>query len=152
MDYQCHIEMKAPGNALAIRFVTSVKEIPVHIGDAYAKLGAFCAEKKVELTGAPYAAYYNMDMDALDTEAGFPVASPVQGRGDIKAVTIQGGKAAITIHTGPYTAMQPAYEAILKYIAEKNEKPTSVVYEFYLNDPQTVAPADLKTQIVFMLQ
>jgi len=39
-------------------------------------------EKPLE---AAFAAYYNMDMENLDVEMGFPVAKPLAGRGEIKA-------------------------------------------------------------------
>ena len=45
----------------------------------------------------PFAAYYNMDMSALDVEAGFPVSKNLPGKDNIKAGKIDGGSPGMLV-------------------------------------------------------
>ncbi len=101
--------------------------------------------------GAPFAAYYNMDMQDLDVELGFPVPKELPGKDEIKAGHLPGGKYAVVLHTGPYDQVGPAYEALAKWVAEKGYQATGVAYEVYLNDPGQTKPEDLQTQVMFPL-
>jgi effector-binding domain-containing protein len=102
--------------------------------------------------GAPFVVYYNMDMQNLDVEIGFPVSRSLSEQGNIQAGQIFGGKFATCLFIGPYSEVGSAYDALTKFVADKGFDPTGVAYEFYLNDPQTVKPAELQTQIYFPLK
>jgi effector-binding domain-containing protein len=60
------------------------------------------------LSGMHLAAYFNLDMNALDVEAGFPVARRFEGKDDIKPGVISGGKFLSTIHIGSYDSVKLA--------------------------------------------
>ncbi len=102
--------------------------------------------------GAPFVAYFNMDMQNLDIEIGFPVSHPLAGQGNIQPNQIFGGKLATCLYVGPYSDVGPAYDALTKFVKDKGVEATGVAYEFYLNDPQTVQPSELQTQIYFPLK
>jgi len=103
-------------------------------------------------SGPPFAAYYNMDMEALDVEAGFPVARELMGSGDVEARVIPAGRAATRVHVGPYGEMQESYEELTAWMAGEGLEPAGMVYEFYLNDPSSTPPEELETMIVFPLK
>jgi len=103
-------------------------------------------------SGAPFSAYYNMDMDNLDVEMGFPVAKPLAGKGEIKAGEIPAGKQVSCVHKGPYNQMEPVYNALLQWIEENGQTSTGVSYEFYYNSPLEVPESELLTKIVFPLK
>jgi effector-binding domain-containing protein len=85
--------------------------------------------------GMPFGAYFNLDMAALDVEAGFPVAKKIEGRNEIKSGVIPGGKFISTIHVGSYDSVKPAYDTLAKWAEDNGYEPTGVAYEYYLNDP-----------------
>ncbi len=101
--------------------------------------------------GMPFAAYYNMDMQNLDVEIGFPVSRPLPERGEMKSGTLHAGKIAATLHIGPYDTVGPAYEALTKFVEANGCAPTGVAYEYYFSGPET-PPEQIQTQIVFPLK
>jgi len=152
MDFQCEIKEQSPQPTLSIRTRTPVDNLPQLLGESYGKIAGYLAELGSQPAGAPFAVYYNMDMQDLDVEIGFPVAEPVLSKGDIQASQVPGGKQAIALHTGPYGEIGPAYEALTQFAKEQGCEPTGVSYEFYLNDPQETPPGQLRTQIIFPLK
>jgi effector-binding domain-containing protein len=106
----------------------------------------------VQPAGPPFAAYYNMDMQDLDVEIGFPVKEAVQGEGEIEAGAIPGGKYASCLYTGPYENFELPYNALTAWLKEKGQQGIGVSYEFYLNDPEHTPQDKLQTQILFPLK
>jgi len=102
-------------------------------------------------SGAPFAAYYNMDMEDLDVEAGFPVPKMLTGKNDITPGEIPAGKYAVCLHVGPYGEAAPAYNVLMDWIKENGYTPTGVAYEFYLNDPSQTPETELQTKIMLPL-
>ena len=152
MSYNCQLIEREEQTVLSIRTHAAVKDIPTVLGRAYGAIAQYLEELGESPSGAPFTGYYNMDMQNLDLEIGFPVASKLTGRGEIQSGHIPGGKVAATIYTGPYNAIEPAYNALTAYIQENEYKPTGVAYEFYLNDPGETPAEELQTQIAFPLQ
>ena len=63
------------------------------------------------------------------------MTKPIEGKGNILAETIPGGKFLSTIHEGPYDSVEPAFNAMSKYAKANGLEPTGVAYEYYLNNP-----------------
>ena len=152
MSYQCELRDLPVQPTLTIRARTSVQNLPELIGKSYGDIAQYLAQLGQYPAGAPFAAYYNMDMQNLDVELGFPVSKELPGKGEIKSGRIPAGKFATVLHAGPYDKVGPAYEALTKWIAEKGYEPAGVAYEVYLNDPDETKPEDLKTQVMFPLK
>jgi len=152
MPYECELLDRPAQAALVSRAVTPVSELPAVLGRAYGAIAQYMAESGVDPAGPPFVAYYNVDMQALDIEAGFPVARRVPGRGEIEASEIPGGRSAACMHVGPYDEVGPAYQALSRWIAEHAFTPTGVAYEYFLDDPAEVRPAELRTQVVMPLR
>jgi effector-binding domain-containing protein len=102
--------------------------------------------------GAPFVVYYNMDMQDLDVEAGYPVSQALTGKAEVQAGNLPAGMVATCDYSGPITEMGPAYEVLTQWIKDNSYEATGVVYEFYLNDPAETLPQHLRTQIVFPLK
>ena len=134
-----------------IRTRSSVRNLPATLGDAYGKIMAYLGEKGVYPSYAGFVGYFNMDMEDLELEIGFPVNQPVEGSGEILFSEIPACKAATTVHHGPYDELSTAYDALNKLIEEQGETASGIAYEFYLNDPREVAPEELQTEIVLPL-
>ncbi len=135
--------------ALAIRTVTPVEILPQFFGPAYSCIMQHLTTLGEYPAGMPYGLYFNMDMSALDVEAGFPVAKELPGNEEIKCVTIPGGKYISTIHRGAYDAVAPAYDALTAYAKENQLEPTGLAYEYYLNDPGSGPDVIAETEIRF---
>lgn len=112
-----------------------MKDLPYVFGRALAAIAQYQEELGEFPSGAPFAGYFNMDMQNLDVEIGFPVANQLAGQGEIQSGNIPGGEAATAMHTGPYNTIEPAYNALPTFIQEKGYETTGVAYEFYLHDP-----------------
>lgn len=152
MTFPCEIKEKDPQPTLSIRARTPIQGLPQLLGESYGKIAAYLAELGEEPAGAPFTAYYNMDMHDLDVEVGFPVTKAIQGQGEIQANQVPGGKLGYALHTGRYGDIAPAYDALTQYVKEQGYEPTGVSYEFYLNDPDETPQEQLETQIVFPLK
>lgn len=136
---------------LSIRTRTPVTALPELLGKSYGAIAQYLAELGEYPAGAPFVAYYNMDMDDLDIEIGFPVGKELPGRGDIQSAAIPEGKYAICYYTGPYSELKTPYAALTEWVTQKGYAPKGISYEFYLNDPGETSPEDLQTKIVFPL-
>lgn len=151
MTYQVEKIERPKTHVLSIRTRAAVQDLPNALGEAYAAIGQYMGESGMPPAGPPFVAYYNEDMQDLDLEIGFPVASPIEGKGEIQASEIPGGTFASCLHVGPYIGIEPAYKAVMDWIETEGVDPTGVSYELYLNDPDEVEAADLQTQILFPL-
>jgi len=152
MDFQCEIKERSAQLTLSIRTRTPIDGLPKLLGESYGRIAAYLAELGEEPSGAPFAAYFNMDMQNLDVEIGFPVAKPLNGKDDIRTSEVPGGKLGYALHTGRYADIAPAYDALTQFVLDQGYEPTGVSYEFYLNDPEETPQEKLQTQIIFPLK
>ena len=136
-------------HTLVIRTSTPVGKLSEVMGSSYCEIMQTMGSSGVQPTGPPFAMYHNMDVSNLDVEIGFPVAEKTEGSGRVKAGKLPGGKAAVTLHAGPYEKIEEAYNRLTAFVKEQGLEPESYVYEFYLNDPAETPPEELKTEIYF---
>lgn len=129
-------------------------QIGAKMGEAYAKLYAYIGQKGIQPTGAPFAVYTQYDPNGNTTfEAGMPVASKVEGLGDVVYKEYPAMKVLSTLYKGAYENVTSVYEAMEKYMKEKGMQPTMVAWEVYLTDPAKVKkPEDNQTLIYFPLK
>lgn len=151
MAYQCELINRPAQTVLSIRTRTSIQHLPQVMGQSFGAIAQYLGEIGQQAVGAPFSAYYNMDMQNLDVEIGFPAAK-APGKDNIRASEIPAGKAVSCLHVGPYEASKAAYEALAQWMQANGYESTGVVYEFYLNDPAQTPPEGLQTQIVFPLK
>lgn len=152
MTYHCERIDLQPQPTLAIRTRTAVQDLPQVLGKSYGAIMQHLAEMGEMPHGAPFVAYYNMDMENLDIEIGFPVGKPLSGKDEIQPGEMPAGQYAATLHIGPYNQVEPAYQALTAWVQEHGYEPSGVAYEIYLNDPDETPPAELKTQILFPIK
>ncbi len=152
MSYQIELLELQPQPTLSMRTHTPVSDLPQFLGKAYGSVMQYLSELGELPHGAPFAAYYNMDMENLDIEAGFPVGKPLPAKENILSGEIPGGEYAAGTFTGPYEELSAIYDALNEWMQTNGHEPTGIVYELYLNDPSTVAPQELQTQILFPLK
>lgn len=151
MKHTCIITNEKEINVLKIRTHTSASELANTLGSCYGRIMQHLQEGTIQMSGAPFVIYYNMDMNDLDIEVGIPIASKTTGDGEVTIGVIASGKFLSTIHSGPYETVEKAYQDLGLFIEENNLNPTGLAYEFYLNDPSEVRPEDIQTKIMFPL-
>ncbi|SET16589.1 effector-binding domain-containing protein [Natronincola peptidivorans] len=152
MNYKIELTEEAIQPVLSIRTRTTVDNLSEEIGKAYGVILQYLKEIGEEPLGVAFAAYYNMDMQDLDVEMGFPVSKPLEGKGEIKASEIPGGKQVSCMYKGPYKEMEPTYNAMMQWMKDNGHTATGAAYEFYYNSPMDVPESELLTKIVFPLK
>ena len=152
MDYPCTIREQEPQPYLAIRTRTSMGQMGSVLGESYGAIMAYLGEVGHQPAGAAFAAFHNQDMQDMDVEIGMPTAVQLEGRGKIYGSVIPAGRVAECIYTGSYRQMEPAYQQLAEFVAEKGEEATGVAYEFYIDDPSEKAQEEVRTLIVFPLK
>jgi effector-binding domain-containing protein len=149
MSYVCEIEELPLQPTLSARLRTPVEELPQHLGRIYGALFQYLAELGEPPAGEPFAAYYNLDMKAMDVEIGVAVLRELPAKGELQPGTIPAGRFASTEFTGPYDSLGPAYEALTAFAEAQGVEPSGVAYEFYLNDPSHEPHEEPRTRIMF---
>lgn len=152
MSYICKLEDVNKGYVACIRTRCAAEDIPAVLGEGYGKIMHHLQANGIVPSGVPYTAYFNMDMLDLDIELGIPVPEEVQGSEDVVSGEMPPGKYAVTVFTGPYGELEPAYAALSEWMATNGHVPVGVAYEFYLNDPGNTPPDKLMTKIMFPLK
>ncbi|KUG04772.1 hypothetical protein ASZ90_017911 [hydrocarbon metagenome] len=152
MTFEFDFSEQEAQNIIAIRTRSAAQDLPQVLGKAFGTLLNYINEMGVQATGAPFVGYFNMDMQDLDIEVGFPVAEPLAEKGEIKPGTIPAGKQLSCLYKGPYSQIEPAYNAIMDYAAANNYAWTGACYEFYLNDPADTPESELLTKIVMLIK
>ena len=104
----------------------------------------------VKITG-PFMTIYHDD-DYVEEGADIEVAVPVTGRISIEDPSVEVRnlkplKVASLVHKGSYESIGEAYEKILGYVRDEELEITGPMMDLYLNDPNTVNPDDILTEI-----
>ena len=135
---------------LAIRIRTSMDKLPLVIGESYGQIAQYLQELGQLPAEMPFVCYYNLDMQDLDVEIGFPVAEALPDRNVIKAGKIPAGYVVVCLYRGPYAEMAPVYEEMAAWINANGYQPLGPVYEQYCNGPGW-PESELLTKIVMLV-
>ena len=152
MLYDCEIVEQPAQPTLSIRTRAAVQELPQVLGKGYGAIMQYLGEVGVSPTGHPFVIYYNMDMQDMDIELGFPVLQPLPGKGEVHAARMEAGKVATCLYVGPYADCGPAYEALAQFVKDQGYEATGVAIEYYLNDPSQPPYEEPQTRIVLTLK
>jgi effector-binding domain-containing protein len=148
VDYQ--IESRTlPEQATAVmRTSLPVAGVGEWLQHAYQEVAGHLGRVGAMMTGPPIARYTIHD-DVMDVEAGFPVAQPVTGRGDVVASSLPAGLAAVTTHFGRYEDLGAAYDAVVRWLDEQGHRQAGPHWEIYHTDPvREPDPARWRTDVV----
>ena len=144
--------------------IREVKPIPVvyvhcigdynNVGPAWEKLAKFMKEKKLFSFGQDFIGVSYDDPSVTETgklryDACASVKKEVKPEGEVGYKVLEGGLYAIFRHKGPYSEFSKTYDAIyLQWLPESGyELRDAPPLEFYLNDPDSTRPENLKTDI-----
>ena len=149
---KCEVIEQDVQQVVSVRTRTSVEKMPQVLGEVYGKIINYLKEIGQKPLDYAFTAYYNMDMQDLDIEVGFPVSTPVKGKDDIKPNTIPAGKYAVCLHKGAYNKLESSYHSLMAWVKEQNISISGIAYEFYLNDPSNTPEEELETRIAFPME
>ena len=99
--------------------------------------------------GAPFVIYHDVidEQTTGDIEICVPVAAPFTTADGVVGRELEGGSMATTVHTGPYDQIAPAYHTLTGWVQEHGHEFAGPPREIYLNDPTTVAPEEILTEV-----
>lgn len=136
--------------AYTIKASVKMNEIGSKLGEIYGKITGFLQKNKIEMVGPPFLITHKYTPEALDIEAGLPVASMGKSSGEINATEIKACKAATAIHLGSYEATPATYQAIEEWMKQNNKQIIGAPWEVYITDPGVEKDtAKWQTQIYF---
>lgn len=147
MSYEIKLIDLPDQPTLTMRSVMPVGKLPEFFGKAFGGIMGYLEQLGEYPAGMPFGAYHNLDMTALDVEAGFPVTHKIEGKGEIITGLIPAGKFISTIHIGPYDSVNLAYDALAQWAKENGYELTGLAYEYYLNDPSSDPSIKPETEI-----
>ena len=152
MSYEFQIQQRDAQPAVTIRGNASMEELPAFFERAFGSTMAHIGQAGQHPSGPPFAIYRSQDPTNFDVEAGFPVATPVEGNGAVQASEIPACRACTTILRGPYEQLPEAWEAISRHTQQRGLESETWGYEIYLNDPMSVPADEIKTELVLPLK
>jgi DNA-binding transcriptional MerR regulator len=152
MPYDITVEELEREPVLRVQLTTTMAELGQTTGAALQEVAKELAGQGVAPAGPSFLTCPLPDEGGqVDIEAGWPVAEPVVASGRATPGELPAGRAAVTVHVGPYEGVEPAFEAMTEWLRAHGETPVAAPSERFLNDPTTTAPADLRTRITWPL-
>lgn len=123
---------------------------------AIGEIVQYAVANGAQFAGMPIALMHEPDRDAAERadregtaiiDVAFPIAKPVRSGERVKCYELPGGTMAKIVHRGPYDACGPAYDALFEWLGRKGLRLANLPREICLNDPRTVKPEELLTEI-----
>ena len=165
MNLDITVEQQPPMYALEISRDAPMWKIPKILGEDFPRIDNYVTAKGAARAGAPYVRYMDIDWPDMKNcgplkmiwkmltekqpmRIGMTVQAPVDGDGDIEAITIESQQCVKTIHKGPYQKVGDAYKVIVEWAEANNVELADHTMENYINDPTTVAKEDIETLIL----
>lgn len=123
-------------------------------GRCFGMIGGAIYAQGVNMAGMPFVI---ADRWAPETgwywfTAAIPVDSAVAGTETVVGGMSYAGNVVRGVHVGPYDNLEASHHEIDKYMKDKGLTMTGNPWEQYVDDPTTVAPAELRTYIFYPVQ
>lgn len=147
MSYKCELTDLTAAPTLVVRTTATFHTMPRTIRDSFTKLGRHLQTLGEQPAGPWYVAYHNNDLRRAELEVGVPVSRALPGTDEIAPGALPSGRAARTLHRGPYHDGCHAWTALEQWIAAEGLQIAGASYEMYLNDPDHTAPDALLTRM-----
>ncbi len=149
MPYEIQVRRLVRTPVITIRVEAPAQAIGPTMAEAFGALFAYAESRGVHPIGV-FGRYHSTSGENVVMDAGVPLPQPLPGEGRIEAGELPEGDAAVTLHVGPYDAIEPAYDAIRAWIEAHGRRASGVPWESYLTDPETVPdPAEWRTEVVW---
>ena len=124
-----------PRATAVVRAVVPMRDLPAFLSHAFAAVADPLVRQGIHVTGPPLALYRSVAGDAVDVEAGFPVAAEIASEGEVRPSSVPGGEAVETVHIGPYETLGETYRDMAGWMERHGRRPAGLSWESYLTDP-----------------
>lgn len=131
---------------------TPTDKIGETMGEAIGKAFAAIGKAGVAPAGPVICKYTEWSEGSVTYETGLPVAEPFPGEGEAEAGEIGGCEAAVAMHVGPYDKLVETYGKLQAWIEGQARKPSKIMWEAYLDDPDETDPSQLRTEIFWPVE
>ena len=148
MKYSIIERTLSPQPVLVARRRVKRVEIAKALGELLGAVFLHAQRAGATITGQPFTRYLEWGPAMFSIESGLPIASRIEGEGDILADTLPGGSAAVTTHLGPYEQLFDAHAAVQLWLEESSRRAAGAPWEVYVTDPADYPdPKDWRTDI-----
>ena len=142
----------APLRAVVVRRTVPQTGLGAFFMEVFPKLRGAIRAQGATPAGPPFARYYNGDPTAFDTEAGIPFTGSFTLTGDeIRVTKLPAGRAAKTVHIGPYRTLSQEYRRLEKWLVEEGLRAGEGPWESYLDDETKMPEQHLRTEVYWPL-
>lgn len=152
MEYDVQIKELPAQLTLQVRKTVTMETIPTGVGEAFEAVMAQAEAGGHSYAGPPFITYPEECVDAFPLVLSMPVvpggAAPDPASG-VALQEVPGCTAACVMHVGPYDGVGGAYGALQGWMAANSKTPAGAPREIYLNDPDSVAPEELLTEVAW---
>lgn len=95
----------------------------------------------------------SVPLEALRSDATFTIASDVAVDGDVRVLTLEGGRYAVIRHKGPYAELERAYRWLYRdWLPQSGEDAGDrPAFEEYVKGPKGLPPAEWLTEVCLPL-
>ncbi len=145
MRYAFEIVTLQAQPTVAMEATVAPVEMAPMLARMWPRVAAEIAARGVEPAGRPYLKYLGVGA-TMHIEAGIAVAQPLDVTGELLARELPGGRAATTVHMGPYAGVEDAWTQMYAWLQQQGHAPSLGGWDVYETDPQTVTdPGQLRT-------
>jgi effector-binding domain-containing protein len=152
MKYAVVVETVRPRHIAAVRAKVNVGGVAAAWKPALDEVWEFLRSHKKIRTGHNLFLYHhpNHRGDPMDVDFGVQVKDRFEQSGDISCVETPAGRVAFTVHTGPYSQLKDAHDAIHAWCADHNQRIGNTSWELYgdWNEDES----KLQTTIYYLLR
>ncbi len=154
IEYRCRLKTVVPQRALVVKaLVQDARDVGCTIQRLLEEVWNYLSRQEHATVGPGIARFHRFDAEPIELEAGFPVAEAFGGNGQVCSVELPGGKAATTLHQGPYDGLPLAYQALERFMREQELRPAGSPYEIYwIDGSQAREPEELRTEVVWPVE
>lgn len=138
MEYRVRLRTEPPRFVLFVREEVALPETGGVLRRAMAEVCALMERRNLPAAGAPWCAYpLPEEGEVVPVDCAVPVPTRAEGEGRVVGGELPGGEVACTQHVGPYSALPQAFEAVARWVAERELEVAGPLREVYLShDPE----------------
>ena len=145
----CTIRVIEPQPVMRVRALTTLAELGTAIADQLNEVAECLEAAGVTAIGKPFTRYHRVTDEAVDLEAGLPVAAAFRGSGRVTGGLLPGGEMAVATHEGSYEGLVAASRSLAEWIAAQGRRPAGPQWEVYVIDASDEPdPCRWRTDIV----
>ena len=151
MDHQIEVTNPEPILTAVIRRQVQPGELSRFVPAACGEVWSFIRSAGLPRPGRHVALY----LDAQGSvEVGAEVAEPFAGNDRVHCSQLPAGRAASTVHHGPYPRLSEAHTAIRQWCAEHGHRLTGVSWEIYghWDESWNAEPSKIRTDVFYQLR